>query len=530
MYYMDNPFAGTTTATTLYGGVGQGAVVASSTESNNLDMFVAMPAAIGASNATLSGTYRVASLEFAGGVISATRNTFFSMTADGKGGLGNVSIAGTSMPLNNVATTQTSSGATYSVTANGSGTLTLPAPSGVASGNILLSGSKNLYVSSDGNLFIAGTPAGFDMVIGIKAMPAPVANPPLNGVYFFSELENYTAIPQAQGGGFYAYWGSTHELGDANATELAHLRTNYDFSSPYDWTLSDVYTFDSTGVDITGPGYPTAAGGNGSYYLLGGTAGDFNLGLGVKTQTVTGTGVFLLPTGIENAGSFSPFTAQLSPGEVITLYGSGLAPAGTLVTSSAPFQNTLAGVGVTINGTPAPVYSVTPTQVSAVVPYSLDPTATSIATVQLTNNGTPSNPVTEYLGFSSPGVFTFAQSGLGSAAALHADYSYVNAASPAKVGETIQIFLTGLGAVTPAINAGAPALSATPFNMTVNPTGVYIDGLFANVTYSGLAPGLGGLYQLNVTIPSGVTKGTSVTLEVDGYDAITIQATIPISQ
>jgi uncharacterized protein (TIGR03437 family) len=532
MFYMDNPFAANgigsaTNNTVLYGGVGQGAIVASSTESNNLDTFVALPVATSASNATLTGTYQVASLEFAGGNIANTRNTIFTMAADGKGGLGNVSIKGTSLQLNNTATTQVSNGATYSVTANGSGSITFPAPSGVSAANQLLSGTKTLYVSQDGNLFIAGTPTGYDLVIGIKAMAAPVPNPPVSGLYFFSELENYTIGGSASG--IYAYYGASDELGDKAATELDHYRVNSDLSAPYDETTSFTYSFDSTGVDSEpSGGYTLAAGANGNMFLIAGNSGDYYVSLGVKLQPVTGSGVFLSPSGVVNAATFSPFTAQISPGELITLFGSGMAPAGTLATASAPFPNTLAGVGVTINGVPAPVYVVTPTQISALVPYTLDPTATFIANVQVTNNGTPSNTVTEYLGVTSPGVFTGTQNGLGNGAILHSDFSLVNSASPAKPGETILIYLTGLGAVKPAVTTGTPAPSNS-LTSTVNTTAVYIDGLAANVLFSGLAPGFAGLYQLNVTVPAGVTKATAVTLEVDGLDAITLQATIPIS-
>ena len=531
MYYMDNPFAATgigsaTNNTQLYGGVGQGAVVASSTESNNIDTFVAIPAATSASNSTLSGTYHVGSLEFPGGTIAATRNTIFNVTADGKGGLGNVSITGTSLSSNSTSATQTSSGATYSITAvNGTGSLTLPAPSGVSASSALLAGIKNLYVSQDGNLFIAGTPNGYDFVIGIKAIPSPVPSPPLSGLFFFTELENYSNGGQL--GGMYGYWGATNELGDKNATELSHLRVDSDVSYPYDETTYFNYTFDSTGVDQS---VVLSSGGNGNYYLVVGNSADYYLSLGVKLQSITGSGAFINPTGVVNAATNSPFTAQLSPGEVITLYGSGMAPAGTNSSASAPFPNSLAGVSVTLNGTTAPVYSVTPTQINAVVPYTLDPTTTPTVQVQVNNNGTQSNQVTEWLGFSSPGIFTVPAGGLGPGAILHSNFTLVSTSSPAKVGETVQIFLTGLGAVSPAINAGAPASSdPNNLNKTVNQVAVYIDGQPATPTFSGLAPGLGGLYQLNVTIPSGVTTGQSDLIEVDGPDAITLQALIPIS-
>ena len=543
IFYMTNPFAPASTNTVLYGGIGQGVVVASSTESNNLDTFVAFPAAASASNATLSGAYQVGSINFAGGNINAVSSTFFSMTADGKGNLGNVAVAGTSPQLNNTLATQTSAGATYSIKANGSGTMTFPAPSGVSSANSLISGTMTLYVSADGNIFVAGTPTGYDLVVGIKAMPSGAPNPPVNGQYFVAELENYYTT--SGGPSIAGYQGATNELGDANGTELGHLRTDSDASNtPYDWTYDFTYTFSSAGVSGSVGSYPFAAGGNGNLYLVAGgsiTGGfDYYVGVGVKVQPITGSGVFVSPYGVVNAASSAPFTAQISPGEVITLYGSGMAPAGTNATASAPFPNTLSGVGVTINNTPAPVYFVSPTQISVVVPYSLDPNSTYLANIQVTNNGTASNTVTEYLGFTSPGVFTVPPGGIGAGAILHPNSpNLVTASSPAKIGETVEIFLTGLGPVSPAVNAGAAAPSSQPFAQPVNMPNVYLQDSAGNysqatVTFAGLAPGLGGLYQINATIPTGVAPGTCY-LEVDGMnsvglDATSIQATIAVSQ
>ena len=129
----------------LYGGLGAGVIVASSTEDIFTDLFIAIPASTGNSAAKLSGTYQVASLEFLGGDFGQTRNTFFTMNADGAGGLGNVTVKGTAQSFSGAAQAQTSSAATYTVTGNGSGTLVLPAPSGLAAGSVLLSGNKVLF-------------------------------------------------------------------------------------------------------------------------------------------------------------------------------------------------------------------------------------------------------------------------------------------------------------------------------------------------------------------------------------------------
>jgi uncharacterized protein (TIGR03437 family) len=54
-----------------------------------------------------------------------------------------------------------------------------------------------------------------------------------------------------------------------------------------------------------------------------------------------------------------------------------------------------------------------------------------------------------------------------------------------------------------------------------------MSGLVANVEYSGLAPFNGGLYQLNVKVPEGLTAG-DVFVTIDGAATITNQAQIPI--
>ncbi len=531
---MTNPFAAASSGTVLYGGVGQGAIVASSTDTQYLDLFVGIPVSSSASVSTLSGAYQVASLEFQAGDPTSARNTFFTMTADGKGGLGNVSIAGASTALSDKPTTQTSSGATYTLTSNGSGTLTFPAPSGVSTANQLLAGAKTLYVSSDGSLFIAGAPGAYDFEIGFKqATSAPKV---LSGLYFTGELEDCTNCGSFTG--LYGYSGTFNELGDSAGDELDHLRVNTDGDyaagyTSYDETYNVNLTVNANGYTTDSAGdYQLAVSANGNFVLVVGGPGDYYLQLGVKTIPVTGTGVFLSPYGVVNAASSDPFTAQLSPGEVITLYGSGLIN-GSAVTAGLPFPNTLGGAQVLI--TPAgataplnaPIYSASATQISAVVPYNL-PNGTSEVTIQVNNNGTMSNAVQAYMGTTSAGVFTVPSGGLGNGAILHADFSLVSTSSPAKVGETVQIFLTGLGPVSPAVTAGSAAPSAAPLAQVVNPIAVYVDGVAATVTYAGLAPGLGGLYQVNATIPSGVSTG-AVTLEISAADSDNFQATIPVS-
>src|SRR5262249_45706292 len=147
---------------------------------------------------------------------------------------------------------------------------------------------------------------------------------------------------------------------------------------------------------------------------------------------------------------------------------------------------------------------VSPTRIDCVVPYGLTgATATIVATV----NGTKSNSIDVSLSASAPGIFSLSQNGLGDGAILHANFGVVNASSPAREGETVLVFLTGLGAVTPSVADGAAAPGAEPLARVTGPLRVTVGGVPANVSYQGLAPALAGLYQLNVQIPSGLGAG-----------------------
>ena len=537
LIYMNNPFD-PSGQTFLYGGVSNGIFSASSTDSVYCDLIIGVSAATSGSTASLNGNYWIASLDFLGGNFNQTRNTFFSVTSDGKGGLGNPTIRGSAV---NVTTTppqtQTSTGATYTVSANGTGTMTFPAPSGVAAANQLLSGAKSLIVSQDGNFFVAGGTTGYDMIVGVKAISGNASNA-ANGLYFVGYLENFV-----NSDGTFSVFGADGAASEVPSigVEIGHQRAQPDFANAYDDTYGVSFTPGADGTVTYGQSqYVVGAGGN---IIIGaGNVADntnFQVVLYFKAPSLTGTGVFLNPQGIVNAASNVPFTASVAPGEFLSLYGSGLSSQ-TTTAATLPFPNTLGNVQVGVSwvdstgktqSAQAPIYAVSPGQISIIVPYTT-PGDGSLLDFQVTNNNTKSNDVFVYSGPTNPGIFTIPAGGIGIGAILHQDSSLLSASSPAKVGETVQIFLTGLGAVTPPVTAGAAAPSS-PLSQTLLPD-VYIDGVLATTVFAGLTPGSAGLYQLNVTIPTGVTAHSTVSIEVDTFDSgnnllsVNTQATIPI--
>jgi uncharacterized protein (TIGR03437 family) len=88
------------------------------------------------------------------------------------------------------------------------------------------------------------------------------------------------------------------------------------------------------------------------------------------------------------------------------------------------------------------------------------------------------------------------------------------------------LFVTGLGAVTPAVADGAVAPS-NPLSVVNADIAVFVDGEQAQVTFKGLAPGFVALYQVNFVVPAGVSSGL-VYLDVSTPDAYTSEAKLYI--
>jgi uncharacterized protein (TIGR03437 family) len=181
-------------------------------------------------------------------------------------------------------------------------------------------------------------------------------------------------------------------------------------------------------------------------------------------------------------------------------------------------------VSVSINGKPAPLYFVSASQINMLVPFA---TAGPTATIVVQNGGVNSNTVTVPVAATSPGVYTLDQSGSGGGAILHADYSLVNAAKPAIGGETVLIYLTGLGTVTPGLNDGTAGNVTTLYTADADVV-VYVGGEQATVLFKGLAPGYPGLYQLNVTLPQFLKASGNLPLAIQTTNAFHDQVDIPI--
>ena len=207
---------------------------------------------------------------------------------------------------------------------------------------------------------------------------------------------------------------------------------------------------------------------------------------------------------VVNSGSFLP--GAVSPGELITIFGANLGPSaeeqGTV--SSDVVANTLQNTQILIGGVAAPILYASSTQINTVVPFAASGTSTQ---VQVMYQGQPIASATLSVQAASPALFSMNSSGGGQGAILNQDGSVNTHTNPAAPGSVVSLFATGAGATTPASADGT--LTSAPYPTPNLPVSVTIDGLPAQITYVGAAPGLvAGVLQINVVVPAGAYPAT----------------------
>jgi uncharacterized protein (TIGR03437 family) len=235
--------------------------------------------------------------------------------------------------------------------------------------------------------------------------------------------------------------------------------------------------------------------------------------------------------GVVGASAFGGGT-QAAAGSYVEIYGAGLAgttrgwAASDFNGNAAP--TTLDQVQVTVNGTPAYVNYVSPGQINVQVPEGV-PTGDAVPVV-VTYNGSAGAAATiavrNYVGgLLAPASFKVGD--IQYVAAQHAATGkFVSGgnirdldAAPAVPGETLTLYGTGFGPITP----NSPALAgriAQGTTALTNPVTIKIGDATAKVSYAGLAPGLVGVYQFNVEVPANTPNGDQPLVVTQGGEAI----------
>ncbi len=235
-----------------------------------------------------------------------------------------------------------------------------------------------------------------------------------------------------------------------------------------------------------------------------------------------------------NAGGVvndADYTAPVVPGSIAAVFGDFFLTAGSSDTD-LPLDTSLQNLSVYFGGTQgfgslgmAPLYFVSGTQVNLQIPWEAD--GQGSVTVAATLNGVAGASQAVNVAAFAPAIFTTNAQGSGPGAILDSSYRLVDSSNPATAGSTtILIYCTGLGQVSANQPAtGAPAsLNANQLAPTTTPATVTIGGVTEAASFSGLAPGFVGLYQVNALVPAGVSANSAVpvTVSIGGVTSNTV--------
>jgi minor extracellular serine protease Vpr len=270
----------------------------------------------------------------------------------------------------------------------------------------------------------------------------------------------------------------------------------------------------------------------GAVFTLGPTGNgqpySFTANVGTFTSYTFTDYAYNVPTissgGVGNAASFQ-LGQGIAPGSLVAVFGTGFA--GDAVTASylplpisiySPSYELPVSVGFDASGVsvPAPLLYVSGSQINLQVPWELagQSTATMKVNLEPLNGAVFTVPIATY----SPACYTINSV---VAALNYPSYSLVTSANPAVPGQYVILYCNGLGPVNNTPADGVAASDATS-TTTTTPT-VTIGGQNAAVSFSGLAPGFAGLYQINVQVPSGAIAGTQpLVVSIGGISSPTL--------
>ncbi len=196
--------------------------------------------------------------------------------------------------------------------------------------------------------------------------------------------------------------------------------------------------------------------------------------------------------------------AAVSPGEIVTLYGSGIGPASGVAgtfDASGLLGNLLAGAEVSFDGVPAPLFYAQASQINAQVPYTI--AGESVTQVEVSYQGQVVAALSVPVAASMPALF---------GAALNQDGSVNSASAPAARGTVVTFFGTGEGLTNGANIAGQAA--AAPYPTPVLAVTLTVAGVGAQLLYAGEAPNFAGLLQVDAIMPGVFVPSGAVAVQL----------------
>jgi uncharacterized protein (TIGR03437 family) len=448
----------------------------------------------------LSGSYAGASFLLPDGLIDSLTTAFVELNADGAGRFSTVIATGQSPNQKNLTKRQTIAGAQYSLRADGTGSATF------GDSATLLAGTRQILVSWDGNIILGFSPdAGRREILVAVRQSTPESVDDWQRKWWIGEMLADNDIA-----GTIRVEASLGAM-DVDGTGGVRMSLLRDPGEAV--RAVTALNFVAIGADGTAQLGPFLEDGKSNLAIGATTFVGAEVGVVGANHRVHGILFGVHAQGgpaldVRNAASLAPNITPVSAGELITVRGAGLANATASAPGGQPVYE-LSGVHVTINTAACPLVFVSPDQINLEAPASL---VGDTASITLWQGNTDSKVVTAPLSATSPGIFTVDGSGVGLAAASHADGSLVSGDSPAAAGETVTVPVTGLGAALP------PLSSLRAFVGEYQADVVQVDSL----------PSVPGAYRVLIVVPATAPSGKTVPLALSSGTAFTSLVDIAI--
>jgi uncharacterized protein (TIGR03437 family) len=235
--------------------------------------------------------------------------------------------------------------------------------------------------------------------------------------------------------------------------------------------------------------------------------------------------------GVVNNGTFAT-GEPVAQGDIVAVFGNQFDFDAPTSASGLPLLTTLDGIQVLVNGTAAPLYYVSSGQINFEIPINASTANAGAGTIQVVRNGKMGNLVYVNITTQAPSFLVY-DGGYGIMTTPAGALTGIPG-SPVKVGDTVVIYAIGFGPTSPPVLSGT-ASPTSPLAEVPGTTQVcfgtetpFFQAPCATAQFSGLTPGFVGLYQVNVTIPAGITTGNSTMslLLVDNVKSAPIQLAV----
>jgi uncharacterized protein (TIGR03437 family) len=372
-----------------------------------------------------------------------------------------------------------------------------------------------IAVGPDGNLYLAGAPENFQTTPGAFQANSP-SLPPLADQGGCCAAAIVKIDPQLQTVLAATYFGGAYgqqvegltldpsgNVFVAGYTAPRGLPTRTPLQEPFGFLgteLGPVVEFTTQGVtgflselsnDLSTLLFSTYLGDNEAFGVLG-------LASGANGAMVIGGLTGLADT--SNSGPANVWVNSVDVAPPPSLRIDSIVNAASLLDGAISTGETIvvrgAGFGgdaqLRIGGTVIPAISISPTQITAVVPSNLPNAA---AVVQVQSGGAASNKVLVPVAVTSPGIFSVDGSGVGQGYILNPDGTLNSPSNPVAPGDRFTVYVTGVGPVS---FTGGYAVTATP-------VAVYVDGFYCDGVAAVMGPVKGfpgSVYQLTLIAPN----------------------------